>query len=90
MIQTIKKLSKALLLISTIILYILLGFIVITSVPYALYTEIYDGRMDVVITDTGRRPANSTRVPASLGNVRVLKSNFDLKKAYSIYKTFHL
>ena len=52
-----------------------------------LYTEMYDGRMDVVITDTGRRPANSTRVPASLGNVRVLKSNFDLKKAYSIYKT---
>ena len=33
-----------------------------------LYTEIYDGHMDVVITYTGRRH-NSTRVSASLGNV---------------------
>ena len=34
-----------------------------------LYTEMYDGRMDVVITDTERRPANSTRIPASMENV---------------------
>ena len=38
-----------------------------------LNTEMYDGRMDVVITDIGRRPANSTRVPASLNNVRFIK-----------------
>lgn len=42
MIQTIKKLSKVALFLSTIIVYIILGFIFITTVPYAFYTEIYD------------------------------------------------
>jgi len=41
-----------------------------------LYTEMYDGRMDVVITDTERRPANSTRIPASMENVRFIKRKF--------------
>jgi hypothetical protein len=39
-----------------------------------LYKEMYDGRMDIVVTDLGVQPVGSTRIAAPLADVRFMQS----------------
>ena len=39
-----------------------------------LFMEMFDGRIDLVVTDSGRQPSNSTRTPISLQDVNFIKS----------------
>ncbi len=50
-----------------------------------LFKEMFDGRMDVVLTDNGRQPVNSTRSPVSLPEVSFIKSN---KLFFIVSKTY--
>ena len=42
-----------------------------------LYKEMYDGRMNIVVTDTGVRPIGSTRIAASLADVQLMQSKYN-------------
>jgi cytidine deaminase len=38
-----------------------------------LYKEMYDGRMDIVVTDSGVQPVGSTRIAAPLTDVQFMQ-----------------
>jgi hypothetical protein len=38
-----------------------------------LFKEMFDGRPDLVVSDSGRQPANSNRTPVSLRDINILK-----------------
>jgi len=39
-----------------------------------LFKEMFDGRTDLVVSDSGRQPANSNRTPISLRDINFLQS----------------
>ena len=39
-----------------------------------LYKEMYDGRIDIVVTDSGVQPDGSTRIAAPLTDVQFMQS----------------
>lgn len=51
-----------------------------------LFTEMFDGRNDLIVTDDGRQPSNSTRTPIPVADVNFIKSNLyfiNLSQVYS-------
>jgi hypothetical protein len=45
-----------------------------------IFREMFDDRMDLVLTDNGKQPTNSTRIPVSIRDCKFIKSKFEHKK----------